>query len=495
MMPREKVFQEKCSMNVSLVNPPFFPKFSRQQRSPAVIKSGTLYYPYWLCFAAGVLKQASFSPLLVDAVADELDLPSAVAAVMQRRPPLVVVETSTPSILSDLDFCNQVKKANPETVIVLVGTHATVLFRQILEKSQGIDAIALGEYEYTVCDLAKQIDSGKSWDSIPGIACLKNRKIHITSKRPLIEDLDELPFVSEIYHEHLNLRSYYFSLARHPMVMLVSGRGCPNRCFFCLYPQTMHGRKYRYRSAENVAEELIYIKKEMPEVKEIVFEDDTFTADEDRVARICQLIIRKEIKYNWFANIRVDTRFDTLKAMRRAGLRRCAVGFESGSQHLLDTMGKGTTLEQAVTFKANCDRLGILVHGCFMVGFPGETGQSMEKTYEFARKLNCDSAQFYPLFLYPGTEAFEWADQKGYLTSKEYKTWLTEAGYHNCVYDLPGLSSDQILEFCEQAYKRYYLSKKYLLMKLKQSVTDFHEAGRNIASGFNFLRYLISRKC
>ena len=485
---------QRFRMNVCLINPPYLKRFSRQQRSPAVIKSGTLYYPYWLSFATGVLQEADFNSLLIDAVADNLDFEQCIAKVTGLGADLAVIESSTPSIASDLAFCHKLKKRSEKTVVVLVGTHASVLYEQILRDNPTVDIIVIGEYEYTIRDLACCLSVGGNLRDVKGIVYREDGRSIKTSERPYISDLDALPFVSRIYKECLDINRYYFSLARHPMVMLITGRGCPNRCFFCLYPQTLHGYQYRFRSPENVLEELQYIRLELPQVKEIVFEDDTFTADEKRVIEICRLILKKNIDFGWFANVRVDTRLETLKAMRAAGLKRCAVGFESGSQTILDVMAKGTTIEQAIEFKRYCDRLGILVHGCFMVGFPGETKQTMQQTFEFAKKLNCDSVQFYPVFLYPGTKAYKWAEVNGYIKTKDFAKWLTADGYHSCVLNMPGLNSNEMSDFCEQAYKKYYLSEKYIALKLKQSFLNPKEFKRNFRGGANFLFYLTQHR-
>lgn len=477
-------------MNISLINPPYLQKFSRQQRSPAVIKSGTLYYPYWLSYAAGILDENGFKVSLIDAVAENLSYDETIKRVLSFKPNLVVIETSTPSIENDIKFCQKLKTAASNLIIVLVGTHPSVMYEEILSKCFFIDAVTIGEYEYTVLEIAKKVLENKKFNDVEGIAFCENDKIVKTTRRDYIQDLDRLPFVSKVYKKYLSIEKYYFSLVSHPMIMLITGRGCPNYCFFCVYPQTLHGRKYRYRSPENVVEELEYIKKEFPKVKAVVFEDDTFAAIEERVIQICELIIKRNIRLDWFANLRVNTKFETLKTMKNAGLVNCAVGFESGEQSILNSMKKGITISESLEFKKNCDKLGISVHGCFMVGFPGETGETMLKTFKFAKKLNCDSAQFYPLFLYPGTDAYKWALKNTFLKTTKFSEWLNDKGHHNCIFDLPNLSANEMVKFCEDSYKKYYLSKNYLLKKIKQSLKSYKEAKRNFISGINFLKYL-----
>jgi radical SAM superfamily enzyme YgiQ (UPF0313 family) len=256
----------------------------------------------------------------------------------------------------------------------------------------------------------------------------------------------------------------------------------------------MHGRRYRFRSPENVLEELRWIPRELPGVRQIVFEDDTFTAEPDRTRRLSELILRSRIKISWFANLRVDLDFNTLALMKRAGLASCAVGFESGSQDLLDAAQKGITLEQSRRFAESCRKLGVLMHGCFMVGFPGETHATMEETFRFARDLQCDSAQFYPVFLYPGTEAYAWAQQNGYLRGVPFRDWLDETGSHRAVYDLPGLPAEAMMDFCERAYRRFHFAPDYLIRKIARSLADPEEGLKNFRSGSRYLRYLLKRR-
>lgn len=481
------------ALRVCLVNPPFLERFSRPQRSPAVIKSGVLYFPYWLAFATGVLERDGVECHLQDAIAEGLDGPASIQRVVDFSPALVVVESSTPSIVNDVGYVEALKLALPQAVVVMVGTHVSARYQEILAENPCIDAVAVGEYDHTVRDVARALAGSTGLDAIPGLAVRKDGMATVPSPRPLIRDLDDMPFLADVYKRHLRIEAYSFSLAQYPMVMLISGRGCPNNCMFCVYPQTMHGRGYRYRSPANLVDELEFIRRELPQVREVVFEDDTFTANPQRVIEICRLIKERGIDLTWFANVRVDTGYETLRAMKGAGFRRCAVGFESGNPDILARIGKGATIEQALTFKRNCDRLGIMVHGCFMVGFPGETPDTMKQTLDFAKKLNCDSAQFYPMFLYPGTDAYRWATTTGALMTEDFTRWLTPQGGHNCVYGTGALSADDLNAFCEKAYMRYYTSVGYLTRKLWQSVVNPAEARRNLSGGFKLLRYFVSK--
>jgi len=477
-------------MKVLMLNPPFLPRFSRSQRSPAVTKGGTLYYPFWLAYATGVLEEEGHEVRLVDAPAEGRDLKGTIDYTRDFKPSLVVLDTSTPSIYNDVKVGELIKEALPESFIVLVGTHPSALPEETLKLSSKIDAVAREEYDYTVLELAESLEDGSSLDSVDGLSFRSGEDIMHNRERKLIEDLDKLPFLSRVYKRHLNIKNYYFAAADYPVIQIITARGCPNRCFFCLYPQTFHRRKFRPRSAGNVVEEFFYIKDNFPEVKEIGFEDDTFSASRKRTREICKILIENKNRQKWYTNVRSDLDFETMALMKEAGCRLVTVGFESASQKVLDGMHKDLKLEQSIEFMRYAKKLRILVHGCIMVGNPGETRKTMEESFNFAKKLGCDSMQFYPLIVYPGTEAYEWAKANGYLLTEDFSQWLTPTYAHNCVISFPHLTRKEMVNFCERAYNRYHFNFKYLAGKLLQMVVSPSEGRRTIRSALKYLAYL-----
>ncbi len=475
-------------MRIAFVNPPLRDmRFSRSQRSPGVIKSGTLYYPYWLAHATALAQSRGHTCLLVDASADDLDRAGLTARLAEFKPDLVVMETSTPSVSSDLETITELKAALPAARFCASGTHVTAEWQAALEGCAALDFAAVGEYDYTISELAEALEAGRPPAEVLGIAYRGEDGPCRTAERPLISDMDALPWIAPVYKEFLTPPSYLFTIANHPMVMLISGRGCRARCFFCVYPQVMHGHDYRTRSPKDVVGEMKWVQENMPEVKEIVFEDDTFTSDRERAREISRLVKQEGVHLPWFANIRVNVDYDTLAALREAGLRQCATGFESGDNTLLVNMRKGQTLDQQFDYMENCRKLGILVHGCFMVGFPGETKQTLEKTLDLALDLNPDSAQFYPVMPYPGTGAYKWAEENGFLGTTDFDEWLNPDGSHRCVLNLPGLTADELEAFCERAVRRFHFRPRYMMRKAVQAVTSPREGIRSVNAFKNFL--------
>jgi len=478
-------------MKILMLNPPFLPRFSRNSRSPAVTVGGTLYYPIWLSYATGVLEQAGFDVKLLDAPAEGLNYEEVSNHAKKFKPDLIVVDTSTPSITNDIKVADNLKK-DVGSFVTLVGTHVSALPKKTLKSSRRIDAVVRGEYDYTLRNLAKTLEKGGKLKSVLGLSYRKGKKIIHNPDRPFIENLDELPFVSSVYKKHLNIKNYFYSSANHPMVMIFTGRGCPFRCFFCNWPQVFLGRRYRLRSPENVVAEFEYILENLPEVREIGIEDDTLTADLERARKICRLLIEKGIakKIKWWANVRVNLDLKTMKLMKQAGCRLIIPGYESGVQEILNKTHKDITIEQSLKFAKNAKKAGLLVHGCFIIGLPGETKETVKKTVEFAKKLDPDDAQFFPLIVYPGTEAYEWAKKNNYLVTEDFSEWSTPEGWHSSVVSKPGLTKEEIIKLCNKAKMQFYLRPKFFFKAFKLMITSWDETKRTLKASKNFFTYL-----
>lgn len=486
-------------MKVLVLNPPFLPNFSRAQRSPAVTKSGTIYFPLWLAYCTGVLEAMGHEVSFIDAPARGWDLAAVAEHARAFTPGLVVMDTSTPSVVNDLEVAARIKLVLPGVFIVAVGTHVSALAGQTLEMGPALDAVARREYEYTVRELAGIVAAARGRgalapERLAGVAGLSWRGsegvVH-NPDRPFIEDLDSLPWVSRVYKRHLNIDDYFNPNAIPPMVTLITSRGCPFKCTFCLYPQTFTGRAYRLRGIADVVDEMAWVAQAFPKARSIFFEDDTLTADKDRCRQFSQAVIDKGIKLAWTANSRVSLDYETMTLMRRAGCRQLCVGFESGDPDVLKTMKKGIGTEAMLRFMADARRAGILIHGCFMLGFPGETRASVEKTIALALALKPDTVQFYPVMVYPGTEAYAEYERLGWLTACRWQDWLTPAGLHNCVVRNETLSSEEIVRLCDLARRRFYLRPGYFLYKLGQVLRSPDELKRTARAGRTFFKHLL----
>jgi radical SAM superfamily enzyme YgiQ (UPF0313 family) len=305
--------------------------------------------------------------------------------------------------------------------------------------------------------------------------------------------MDAIPFVSKVYKKHLNMRNYFFAASLYPEVQILTARGCPFRCFFCLWPQVFQGRAWRARSPQNVVEEMRYIQNELPQVKGVVIEDDTFTVDLKRTAHLCTLLTDNKITVPWNANVRTDLDLETMRLMKRSGCYLLIVGIESGSQAILDTIDKGLRTEHIQRFFDNAKAARLLVHAAFMAGNPGETKDTLKENLRLAKQYLPDTVQFFPLMPYPGTSAYAWAKEKGYLKIKSYRDYLTPQGLHNCVIDLPGLTAQELVAWCNAARSAFYLSPRYLWYKTSRIVRRPTEAIRTYKALRTFRKYILKK--
>ena len=493
--------QQTNRMHIYFINPPFkaeFGRFSRESRSPAITKSGARYYPLWLIYAAAYCRDHGHQVDFLDAPAKQMNAEQSLREVEKKASAkmLFVLDTSTPSIKSDVAFGGQLKKRFPDAFVMLVGTHPTACAEETMSYSADIDAIAMGEFDEIVLQTAKALEQGSPLEQVPGL-CLRRADgtLHQTGRMPLMTDLDRLPFAAAFIKEYLSERDYFFAAATYPSIQIFTGRGCPCQCNFCVYPQTMHGHRFRARSAENVVAEFQYIADHFPDVKEVVIEDDTFTANKRRVLDICHLLVERGLqkKLRWLCNARVNLDFETMKAMKAAGCRLIIPGIESGSQQILDNIKKGTRVEQFYTYVRNAKKAGLLIHACYMVGNEGETRETMQQTLRLALELNTDTAQFFPLIPYPGTGAYDWARKNGYI-ELDYEKYCLPDGTHNTVLSMPNLSAQEMVDFCNMARKRYYLRWSYFLHRLKIGLTDPSDFRRSLKAFGRLRHYLFHTK-
>ena len=301
------------------------------------------------------------------------------------------MHTSTPSFPTDAGFAELLKQRNPNIVIGMVGAKVAVDPEGSLLASQAIDFVAREEFDYT----CKEIAEGLPFDQVLGISFrLANGTIKHNAARPMIENMDQLPFVAPVYKRDLTIKNYFLGYLHHPYLSFYTGRGCKSRCTFCLWPQTVGGHNYRTRSAESVIEEVKWIKTNMPEVKEIMFDDDTFTDLRPRAEEIARGLGKLGVM--WSCNAKANVPYSTLKIMKDNGLHLLLVGYESGDDQILLNIKKGLGPETARRFSDDCRKLGIVVHGTFILGLPGETKETIAKTIAFAKEINPHTLQVFP---------------------------------------------------------------------------------------------------
>ena len=473
-------------MRILFLNPPHKFRISRCSRWPENTKSGTLYYPYWLAYATGLLMDKGYEVLLLDAIAKGWDFKQTIKRIKRFNPDLTVLETVTPTFYSDMKFVSELK-GEIDTKVCVVGTHVSVFPKETLKKYD-VDFVAIKEYDYTVLDLAKALEAKEQLKNVKGI-CYKKDGIHRTKERELVKNIDSLPFVSQVYKKFLNIEDYRYSLARHPMIQVWSARGCPNMCTFCQYPQVFSNRVFRARSSENFVDELEWIKENLPQVKEIFIEDDTMTVDKKRTIRICELIKERKLDILWSANLRADVPRDVLKQMKSAGFRMAIVGYESGNQEILKTIKKGILLDRAIKFTSDAKKLGIMIFGCFMVGLPGETKETINQTLDYAKKLNPDMAFFQQLVPFPGTELYSWLKKNNYILTEKWDDWLDDDGRLKFLVNYPNLSAEEMKKLRDEITIKFYKSPRWVLQAIMHNLHP-QEMIRLTKAGLDYIKFL-----
>ena len=484
-------------MKVVLCNPPYLKNYSRQSRSPCVAKSGTIYYSYYLAYAAAALEKNGHNVQLIDCVVEELNHQSSIDKVLLFEPDLVVVDTSTPSIKNDLEFCRNLKRNSQNLKVIITGTFpskADNYLKDLLHNDPlNIDAWCYGEYEITLVDFCNF--ESLNFDKAPrGMGILNADGEIEKGENTILPDndfLDGLPFVSEIYKKHYGekvIKKHFYASIRWPYLHILTSRGCPYKCSFCNIPSI---GSYRVRSIDNVIAELIYIEKNMPYIKEVFFEDDTFPINKKRVLEFCEKYNSNNLKLTWSCNGRVNTDLEVLKAMKAANCRLICVGFESPSSESLEGILKKTTLESQKKFMANANEAKIKINGCFILGLHGDNQDSIKKTIEYSKELLPNTAQFYPHMLYPGTGSFKWAKENNLILHTDWEKWLTKEGYHSTPLIQNNITPEQLLSLCDEARSTFYLNPKYLIKMVIQSLKDFSEFQRILIAGKTFFPILL----
>ncbi|TRO62033.1 radical SAM protein [Candidatus Bathyarchaeota archaeon] len=460
-------------------------KVSRDSRWPERSKSGTLYYPIWLAYAAGVAKSKDHDVLLVDAEGGMLSLDDTFKKLKKFKPELLVMSVTTPTFKNDLRNVDELK--TPGANVVLVGTHVSALPDLPLKLNQNVDFVARGEYDYIITELAESMD--RPW-RVDGVSYRRSGRIVHSKPAKLVENLDGIPWVSPIYKEFLNPNNYGYALARKPMIQILTSRGCPNMCVFCQYPQVFSGRVFRARTPEDVVAELAWINENMPEIKEIFIEDDTFTIDTRRVKDICHLINEKKLKLTWSANVRANLNHETMKTMKSAGARLLVVGYESGNDQILKNIKKGTIVKMNKEFAKSARKAGLRVFGCFMLGLPGETPKTMEETFSMAKELDPDMAFFQQAVPFPGTEMYQWATKNGCLVEDEFEKWFDKEGHFDFLMDQPGLDAEEVRKARDKFMRKFYMRPSFILKTLVRNAGNVSEMKRIMRAGINYASFM-----
>jgi len=444
----------------------------------------SFWYPTWLAQPAALVPGSK----LVDAPPAGLTLEDVLP--LAREYELLVMHVSSPSFPHDVRVAEAMKDANPDLVIGMVGARVAVAPDASLAASAAIDFVAREEFDFTIREVAE----GRPWNEIDGLSYRNGggNAVHHNQDRAILEDMDQLPFVTEVYKRDLCVENYFIGYLKHPYVSMYTGRGCRSRCTFCLWPQTVGGHHYRTRSVGHVVEEVSFIGEAFPQVKEVFFDDDTFTDDRPRAEQIARELGRLGV--TWSCTAKPIVPYETLKVMRENGLRVLLVGYESGNQEILNNIKKGIRLDIARRFTADCRKLGITIHGTFILGLPGETRETIEQTIRYAREINPHTIQVSLAAPYPGTYLYKQAMENGWLPEEEEGSLVNERGVQLSALSYPNLNRTEIFDSVETFYRRFYFRASKIAEMTGEMIRSPHMMRRRLREGKEFVNFMRQRQ-
>ena len=410
--------------------------------------------PMDLAYMAASLEKAGVECRIKDYPSEKEDWENLTNDIKVIRPDMLVISIITPTIKEDLKACKVAKDICSDILTVSKGAHYMKNDDEVLNEWPDLDIVIRGECEFAVSDLLMN----DNLSDVPGIAYRENGSVLKTKDRPLLEDLDSLPFPAR---HLLNNNLYITPDTREPIAFIHVGRGCPHKCIFCAVP-AVSGYKFKIRSPESVLEE---IKECITKygIKVFFFRSDTFTMDKKWVIKFCELVVREGLKIRWGTNSRVDTiDEERLEWMKKAGCWIVGFGVESGNQEMLDKMKKGITVEQTEVAVKLCRKYKIKTYLLFVLGLPWETMETAMDTIEFAKKLDGDFVDFNIAYPLPGTEYYEIAKESALCDLSN----LSGFDYANPLVKSFHLSTDELVELRKKALKSFYFRPRYVARTL-----------------------------
>jgi hopanoid biosynthesis associated radical SAM protein HpnJ len=470
-------------MKTLFLQPPSFGGFDggAGSRYQAKREIRSFWFPTWLAQPAALVPGSK----LIDAPPARLGMEPVLQEARARD--LCVIHTSTPSFASDVAVAAQLKEANPSLLIGFVGAKVAVQPEESLRQGSPIDFVARNEFDFTIQEVA----AGRDLAAVDGISWRgRDGSIQHNRDRAMIENMDSLPYVTDVYKRDLHIEDYFIGYLLHPYVSLYTGRGCKSRCTFCLWPQTVGGHRYRTRSPGHVADEIRHGQRLFPQVREWFFDDDTFTDDLPRAEAIAREL--GKLGVTWSCNAKANVPRETLKVLKDNGLRLLLVGYESGNQQILHNIKKGMRIEVAKRFTQDCHDLGIKIHGTFILGLPGETQETIRETIRFAQEINPHTLQVSLAAPYPGTFLHRQAVENGWLDEANAEL-VDEHGVQVAPLHYPHLSHTEIFDSVETFYRQFYFRAPKIASIVGEMVRSPQMMKRRLREGVEFFQFLRER--
>jgi len=433
-----------------------------------------VWAPISLALCAAEVEKEGMTAGLKDCIIEDIGFEELKSIISDFRPDLVVINTATPSIDSDLSTAGVVKEIDSRIVTAAIGIHVTALPEDCLKDFPDLDFVVRGEPEEIVRELALALRDKRPAEEVAGLSFLRQGKIVHNPEQPFIEPLDNLPFPA--WHL-VDIKRYTMPFTGKPFLLVATSRGCPYRCTFCA-DKTFYGTRLRLKSPGRVVDEMEWVGKEFG-IRDFLFWSESFTIKKEFAYGVSKELIKRGLKINWVCNSRVDNvDLELLRTMKKAGCWLIGYGIESGNQAVLDSVHKGCRLEDAKKAVRLTQAAGIGAAGHIVLGFPGETKETIEQTIRFAIELDLDFAQFYCAVPFPGSKLCAQVRQKGWINTDDWSRF--EQNFS--VLDTPQLKAEEVMRLRRLAFRRYYLRPRAVYKTLKRI--------RNLRQFFNFLAML-----
>lgn len=443
-------------MKITFINPP--------QTNSKYKFLGVVAPSLGIGYMAAVLEKHGYDVDVLDASALELTYDEIGEEIIKRNPDVVSISALTPTIGVALDTADKVKQVKPDTVVVLGGYHPTFEYESVLEE-ESVDIVVRGEGEYTLLELVQFIESGWDLADVCGLAFhdKDDDKLIVTPDRPIITDLDELPFPA--FHL-FPMEKYKILNISTNVATIITTRGCPMQCSFCS-SAALHGHHLRRRSPQNVVDE-IEIRLKEQNIDTIAFMDDTFTLNKKFVREFCHEIQRRNLKFWWGCTSRVDTLDEEiLQLMKDCGCITIFIGVESADQQMLEKMNKNITVSKTENAFRLARKVGIRTIASCVIGMPEDTKKSINQTIAFVKKLNPNYALYSLATPYPGTRFYNETFKKNLIQIKDWSKYTLI----DPVLETIDCSSQELRSIQKMAFIKFYLRPNYLLRQVSQDGT------------------------
>lgn len=402
-------------------------------------------------------------------------------SISEYRPAFVGIYSTTFGWKKAVMTARDIKEILDDVFIAVGGPYPTAVKDKCLMDSERVDAVVTGEGEITVVEVLDRLSNGGGLNGVRGVIFREGDRIIKNPERPLITDLDSIPFPAR---ELLNDADRYIpppaTYRRRPVAVMITSRGCNRRCLFCFQIDKERKSGIRYRSIENVMKEIELCLSQG--YREIKFIDDTLAADYERAMNLALEIKARRLDFAWFASACVNqVDKPLLRAFKEAGCWAILLGAESGVQKNLNAIRKGITLEQTRMAVKTAKDAGLKVFTPFIFGIPGETYEDALKTIEFACELDPDVANFHCLTPFPGTELHDNIEKYGSMSDD-----LTDFTYQGAAFIPHTMTKEDIVRLRQIAFRRFYSRPRFILRRIfgLRNINDLRATLKGLRSLF-----------